>query len=284
MKLVFSGPVKNCDSNLEKNLNFLINLKKDRRIDLVDIFILEGDSTDNSKIILEKYKRNSEINLFIKNNLEKKISNRVERIVYCRNLLLKEIKNKETSYDFYIPLDLDVELFSKISTNEFIEILTRIQKNDDIDALFPFSVPFYYDLAALRSVGWVEEDIWIKFNKMAKKLKIGKIFLKILLIFNKQIKKPKNKKLIQVESAFGGIGLYKLKEGISDLYKYGLTDKAVSADHIVFNSNFNKKYIDPSWTVCAPLEHIEFKTLSLFGKMKYIYKELQFELKNLKTQ
>ena len=70
MKLVFSGPVKNCDSNLEKNLNFLINLKKDRRIDLVDIFILEGDSTDNSKIILEKYKRNSEINLFIKNNLE----------------------------------------------------------------------------------------------------------------------------------------------------------------------------------------------------------------------
>ena len=196
MKLVFSGPVKNCDSNLEKNLNFLINLKKDRRIDLVDIFILEGDSTDNSKIILEKYKRNSEINLFIKNNLEKKLSNRVERIVYCRNLLLKEIKNKETSYDFYIPLDLDVELFSKISTNEFIEILTRIQKNDDIDALFPFSVPFYYDLAALRSVGWVEEDIWIKFNKMAKKLKIGKIFLRILLIFNKQIKKPKNKKLI----------------------------------------------------------------------------------------
>ena len=284
MKLVFSGPVKNCDSNLEKNLNFLINLKKDRRIDLVDIFILEGDSTDNSKIILEKYKRNSEINLFIKNNLEKKLSNRVERIVYCRNLLLKEIKNKETSYDFYIPLDLDVELFSKISTNEFIEILTRIQKNDDIDALFPFSVPFYYDLAALRSVGWVEEDIWIKFNKMAKKLKIGKIFLRILLIFNKQMKKPKNKKLIQVESAFGGIGLYKLKEGISDLYKYGLTDKAVSADHIVFNSNFNKKYIDPSWTVCAPLEHIEFKTLSLFGKMKYIYKELQFELKNLKTQ
>ena len=284
MKLVFSGPVKNCDSNLEKNLNFLINLKKDRRIDLVDIFILEGDSTDNSKIILEKYKRNSEINLFIKNNLEKKLSNRVERIVYCRNLLLKEIKNKETSYDFYIPLDLDVELFSQISTNEFIEILTRIQKDDDIDALFPFSVPFYYDLAALRSVGWVEEDIWIKFNKMAKKLKIGKIFLRIFLIFNKQIKKPKNKKLIQVESAFGGIGLYKLKEGFTNLHKYGVSDKAISADHIMFNSLFNKKYIDPNWTVKAPIEHIEFKTLSLFRKMKYIYKELQFELNNLKTR
>ena len=119
---------------------------------------------------------------------------------------------------------------------------------------------------------------------MAQKLKIGKIFLRIFLIFNKQIKKPKNKKLIQVESAFGGIGLYKLKEGISDLYKYGLTDKAVSADHIVFNSNFKKKYIDPNWNVKAPLEHIEFKTLTLLGKMKYIYKELQFELKNLKTR
>jgi hypothetical protein len=63
-----------------------------------------------------------------------------------------------------------------------------------------------------------------------------------------------------------------------------LTDKAVSADHIVFNSNFKKKYIDPNWNVKAPLEHIEFKTLTLLGKMKYIYKELQFELKNLKTR
>ena len=53
MKLVFSGPVKNCDSNLEKNLNFLINLKNDSRIELVDIFILEGDSIDNSKINLD---------------------------------------------------------------------------------------------------------------------------------------------------------------------------------------------------------------------------------------
>ena len=63
-----------------------------------------------------------------------------------------------------------------------------------------------------------------------------------------------------------------------------MTDKAVSADHIVFNSNFKKEYIDPNWNVKAPLEHIEFKTLTLLGKMKYIYKELQFELKNLKTR
>ena len=284
MKIAFSGPVKNCDDNLENNLNFLINLKNDSRIDLIDIFILEGDSIDDSKVILEKYKKYSEINLVTENNLEVKLPNRVERIAYCRNLLLKEIKDKKTSYDFYIPLDLDVELFSQISTDDFLKILARVKKDDDIDALFPFSVPFYYDLAALRSVGWMEEDIWIRFNKMAKKLKIGKIFLRIFLIFNKQIKQPRSRKLIQVESAFGGIGLYKLKEGISDLYKYGLTDKAVSADHIVFNSYFNKKYIDPKWTVRAPLEHIEFKTLSLFGKMKYIYKELQFELKNLKTQ
>jgi len=282
MKIVFSGPVKNCGKNLEKNLNFLINLKKDNRIDLLDIFILEGDSTDNSKIILEKYNKNSEIILFSENNLEEKLSNRVERIAYCRNLLIKEIENKEISYDFYIPLDLDVELFSQISTDDFLKILTRVQKDNDIDALFPFSVPFYYDLAALRAYGWLEEDVWIKFNKLAKKLKVGKIFLRILLIFNKQIKQPRNKKLIQVESAFGGIGLYKLKDEISSLHKYGLTDKAVSADHIAFNSSFNKKYIDPNWTVKAPHEHIEFKTLSFLRKIKYIYKELQFELKNLK--
>ena len=50
MKIVLSGPVKNCGNNLEKNLNFLINLKKDNRIDLIDIFILEGGPTNNSKL------------------------------------------------------------------------------------------------------------------------------------------------------------------------------------------------------------------------------------------
>ena len=39
-------------------------------------------------------------------------------------------------------------------------------------------------------------------------------------------------------------------------------------DHIMFNSNL-KKYIDPNWNVKAPLEHIEFKTLT-FGKMIYL--------------
>lgn len=283
MKLVFSGPVKNCGRNLEKNLNFLINLKNDTRIELLDIFILEGDSIDNTKFILEKYKKNSEINLFEHNNLHEVIPNRVERIAYCRNLLLKEINDKKIDYDFYIPLDLDVDLFSQISKEEFIRILTQIRDNNEIEVLFPFSVPFYYDLAALRASGWLEEDIWIKFNILAKKLKFGKIFLRIYLIFKKQIKHPRSKKLIKVDSAFGGIGLYKLKQSISSLRKYGLSDEAISADHIVFNSNFNKKYIDPNWNVRAPYEHIEFKTLPFYGKMKYIYKELQFELKNIKT-
>ena len=123
MKIVFSGPVKNCDSNLENNLNFLINLKNDSRIDLIDIFILEGDSIDNSKVILEKYKKYSEINLVTENNLEVKLPNRVERIAYCRNLLLKEIKDKKTSYDFYIPLDLDIEIFTGTKSSILVSFL-----------------------------------------------------------------------------------------------------------------------------------------------------------------
>ena len=153
-----------------------------------DRFILYDNDNE-----FEYNKNKSEINLFFENNLEVKLPNRVERIAYCRNLLLKEIEDKKTTYDFYIPLDLDVELFSQISTYKFIDILTHIQKNEGIDALFPFSLPYYYDLAALRAESWLNEDIWIKFNKLAKKLKVGIIFLRIFLIFNRQIKQPKNK-------------------------------------------------------------------------------------------
>lgn len=281
MKLVFSGPVKNCEKNLRQNLEYILNLTEYSNEISIKIYVIEGDSIDSTKKILNDFCKYQNMEIFHEDGLMSKIPNRVERIAHCRNFLLEKISASKIDFDIYIPLDLDVDLFKFIKPNELISKLESFKINESVDAIFPYSRPYYYDLAALRAENWINEDVWIKFNRLSKKIKIGKIFLRIFLIFNNQKKPPKKNQLIPVESAFGGIGIYKFRKINFKSINYGTTPKDLSADHIVFNTGFKNKFIDTNWYVLAPHEHIEFKTLSLINKLKYIYKELSIELKVL---
>ena len=59
MNIVIAGPIRNCEENLEKNLEFLMSLKKSSIINEVSIFILESDSSDKTREILKKYTNTS---------------------------------------------------------------------------------------------------------------------------------------------------------------------------------------------------------------------------------
>ena len=70
---------------------------------------------------------------------------------------------EEVNFDFYIPVDLDLDLFSDTSREKFISLIEDLGNDPNNQAYFPYSTPFYYDVAALRSHNWVKNDIWIKY-------------------------------------------------------------------------------------------------------------------------
>ncbi len=281
MNIVFAGPIRNCEKNLEKNLDFLISLKKNSIINEVSIFILESDSYDKTREKLKKYVNDSNFFIYFKDNLEESIPNRVERIAYCRNYLLKKINEEKISFDFYIPVDLDLDLFSSTSKSKFISLIEELSNDSNNQAYFPYSTPFYYDVAALRSNNWVENDIWIKYYRMTKYIPIGKVFFRIFILYRKQKSMPKNLRPINVKSAFGGMGIYKLNNQKLNNLKYGILDEAQTADHIMFNNKIKNMAVLPTWNFNAPAEHIEYKLLSPLNKLKYIIKELIFDFKIL---
>ena len=279
-KIFFCGLSKNCISNIEKNLIFIDNFIEYTELNCYAIFI-DSDSTDGTKNILQKYSMNNKsftyIDLDFKNN---KSSNRIKNILNSRNECLNQIKNKIIDENvIYIPFDLDIDLF-KFVTDDFLDnlIKTSISENS-LHGKFPFSIPFYYDIFALRARYWVNynSQFWVK--RLKKYLKIGSFFYNYFLIFRHQIglKKFKNKKY-NIISAFGGMGIYNLLNQVEEMvYELNENYPEDVSEHIFFNSKFKNLQILDTWNIPAPPEHLEFKILKLKGKFKYFLKTIFFD-------
>ena len=76
----------------------------------------------------------------------------------------------------YIPLDLDLDLFGDEGVENFYEKINKVIKDESVDAIFPFSVPRYYDIHALRAKNWNERDGWELVKKYSKYILVGKFF------------------------------------------------------------------------------------------------------------
>ncbi len=283
MVIYIAALVKNCQNTLKKNIEFIVDYnKKFGNTHQIKLYILENDSIDDTKKILDQYSKNNSIQIFSPTGLEKKILNRIERITYCRNFILEKIgETNDIEDDFlYIPADFDIDLFSNQTIEEFNNVVNFVKNNDEVNAIFPNCIPYYYDIHALRRNGWNSKDSWKIYNKLSKYFPIGKFFLKYYLIYRKQIKIEKDAGLIKVESAFGGIGVYQLKKNQLYSFRYKSDENFEKCEHIDFNQNF-KCGIYASWLIDSPTEHIEYKTLNLQRKLQLILRTIYMDFKNL---
>ena len=155
IKIIFCGLSKNCGNTLVKNIEFINKfIKFYNDVDIRSI-IVESDSIDGSLEYLKNLQSSSNIELFIENGLEERISSRIERIAICRNIGLDYIKNNFSDLDnvIYIPYDNDIDLFENIRQDNFMSLIENLISNKDIKGIFPISEPFYYDIFALRAKG-----------------------------------------------------------------------------------------------------------------------------------
>lgn len=284
VKIVFCGLSKNCGETLIKNLKFIdrfIHSYKDYDIRSI---VIESDSIDGSLEHLKNLTANSSIELFIENNLESTTPSRIERIAICRNIGLNYIKKNFSSLNdlIYIPYDNDIDLFQNTNETKFMSIIESMLNEKNVNVIFPISEPYYYDIFALRAKGWVNYNAQRIVGILKRKIKLFSFIWNYIFIFRNQL--PPNKiKILDVESAFGGIGIYKLNNiDQSDLqYVVSKKDKDFYSEHIEFNKKFNGLKINLEWVIKAPHQHLEYKSQSFSGKMKYILKTIKYDIQNL---
>ena len=241
--VIFGGTVRDSEKFIKKNIE---NIDKCGQLfKSYSVVIYENDSKDSTRQILNTNKKDNYYYIFEDNITE---ASRTKRLANGRNKVLDKIRdlNKDNNYQYMIMLDLD----DINSYGKFVETMYTCFLTDDWDVLTGNQSDRYYDMWALRKKGDMEYDCMKEvYNDM------NKTGISYLDAYQKwAVSKMKNYpvgELLEVDSAFGGIAIYKLSS-IPAACKYvgSYADGGEICEHVPFNKclkdNGAKIYINTS--------------------------------------
>ncbi len=227
-------------SNEEKNFNNFFKLidKLKKIFNESYIILIESDSTDNTNQLFENEmeSRNGEIHSL--GNLRNKFVKRSKRLEVCRNKYLSLINNNKFLREFDYMIVLDADNVNELLSPEVVNKSLVDLKNEEWSCIFPNQLYFYYDIWALRIQKLYETDCFKEFKDLLKNNSYKKSYH---LSITKKMFFLKNRKdrYIKVISAFGGMGIYKIKN-ILDIYYDSKGGK--ECEHVYFHQKIYNKY------------------------------------------
>ena len=162
----------------------------------VSFFLVESDSKDDTPIVLQ------ELNSLKPNfgftslgTLSTKLPDRFERLRFCRNRYVQEIREnaKYQKCNFILVVDFDIK-------NRSLDLnpLESLLQEQWWSALFANQKGPYYDILALRKPGWIEVDCFKNYESLAKTMSRKKA--KELAIFSQMRRIPLGSELELGES------------------------------------------------------------------------------------
>ncbi len=225
-----------------KNLYSILKLFKDYRI-----FLGESDSSDNTLINFREWQNeDNNIHVHTYGNLTVTYSeNRAHRIAFCRNDLLRAVRQHDiiTKAKYLLVIDIDVNANPILTIDNF---LTNFEYDTrDWAVMTASQTKFYYDIWAVRS-SILNYDCWevvdpLQHQEIARK--------KYIYVHTKPI--PRELGLVPVRSAFGGFAVYQTVY-LNDCY-YEAFDNTTKqkCEHVSFNEcvirNGGKIFINPKF-------------------------------------
>lgn len=237
--VIFGATVRDVEEHIKTNLQHINNCGN--KFNSYKLIIYENDSSDNTRKILNKYKKPNYTYIF-----ESKIKElrRTVRISNGRNKILQKIRelNKDNSYDYFIMLDLD----DVNSSGKFVDTINTCFQYDNWDVLTGNQTEQYYDLWALRKKDDMDYDCWRLVSQNPNMPNAAHIF-----VFHK-FKKYDPGELLEVDSAFSGIAIYKLSSVPYHCnYVGNYDDGGELCEHVEFNRCIKKSgkgiYINTSF-------------------------------------
>jgi hypothetical protein len=262
-KILIVGVIRNGEKTIVQEI---INLQ-DAFSDFLELhwLIVESDSDDNT---LHKL---SDLSRSIKNFLYKsagklyqQMPRRTERLTFCRNIYLKELKSRVyDGFQYVVIADLD-------GVNNLLTLdgVRSCFQSDVWDVCTANQLGNYYDIWTLRHPIWSPGDCWEQYrylNQFATSKQQSANFL-YSAVYSKMIVIPLDARWIEVESAFGGLAIYKRDALLNCKSKYvGLNNDGVEvSEHVSLHSgiikNGYKIFINPRFINTDFTEHsIRFK-------------------------
>jgi len=230
--ILIAGPARNIAQFVAQDIEALLNACN--HFKSVKVLVIESDSSDDTLLVLDRLKQaHKQFHYISHGSLAKKMSKRTDRLAYARNCVIDEVRNnlEYANIDFIAMADLDG--INRDITSEKIERCWSLK--DPWDVITANQPDRYYDIWTLRHPDWSPDDCLAQRSTLEKIM--GKDAANNLAVKAKQVSLDPSWGMIEVDSAFGGLGIYKKEAFISGRY-IGLDARGNEvSDHISFHKD-----------------------------------------------
>lgn len=246
------GTVRNVERTIRDDINRLI--LSINHYNNLDWYLVESDSSDNTLLVLDDLKEKVlNFNYLSMGSLSQDYPERIDRLIYCRNQYLKYVKaNVSKQYDYVIVMDFD-GINNKLSREAF----WSCWDNNEWDVVTANQKGPYYDIWALKHKLWNPVDCFQQSEFFSNY--IGAYSSSIINVFSKQITIPITHEWIEVDSAYGGIAIYKYEtlltaETYSPSEEMGIVCDSINLHKNIIDKGF-KIFINPRFINADYTEH-----------------------------
>lgn len=254
---VFVGVARNCARWLPAVLD---NLSRLSQLHARSAFVFAvSDTSDSTAALLRSWMAGRAGNVIDLGDLAKRFEPRTERIAHVRNACLDEVRNSPWSgYSRLVVTDMDDVLAMPVDAEAYARASAWLGAAADRAAVFASAAPRYYDIWALRHPTWSPHDCWHRI--WGRPVRESFEAAKFREVFARQIVLPRQLPPIEVRSAFGGLGVYRMSHALNSAY-VGLDGQGrETSEHVAFNEAIGRAggrlYVFPDLQVQAPQQHL----------------------------
>ena len=250
------GIVKNIANSIDGDFNRLREATSEFKN--VKWFLVESDSTDESLNSLESIKRkHTNFDFVSLGNLGNSKDSRTIGMGKARNRYLQELDQVRKYKDVEYVIVADFNNLNSLVTKEAI---ATCFKRNDWDACFANQSRKYYDIWALRHNLWSPNDCWEQHAFLRKYWKIPELAL-YASVQSRMIHIPIDSEWIKVESAFGGLAIYKKDVLLQATYSGTQPDGTPLCEHVPLNQSLSQSgyrlFINPAFINTDSTDHTE---------------------------
>ncbi len=244
--VVFCGLARNCAHSLPTLLEVVRTAGE--AVGEWAYVLLESDSYDATASVLEAFdERTGQGVVRSYGRLRRRMPGRNERLAFLRNeyLRLCEESGYFRRFPLCVVLDLD-RANEQLDSDRLAAFLRETPR--EWAGLFANQSVRYYDVWALRHPEWSPDDCWARVRE--RPADMGEKEAVEEFVESRMIRVPPDAERIEVESAFGGLGIYDVGLLKGCRYRPTAEDGSPVCEHVPMHAQIREKggrlFIEPS--------------------------------------
>ena len=245
MRIIFLGCARDCESRIDDAIAVLSKFGK--YFNDCKIAVFENDSKDSTYQKLSLLAQRGELTLLHDSGLDRQFPQRTARLAYARNQLLQWAQAQGAA-DHICFADLDGIVNSSMNADGF---LSNFSLAAVWDGVFPVNDDFYYDVYTMRQKDISNDNYAEAMGRVDAS--IGKRLARWLAGHSKLLDLRAMDGWLPVDSAFGGMSIYKYQAIISRRFIGLDADNNEVGEHVSVNLNIvrngGRLFINPLFVI-----------------------------------